>query len=166
MPWARLRTEPWYRVSRSLVLQLRSWLTNAPDRGDVKDDDVPAGSLLKEMLDDAGMGVIGTEGWWVVTCWPVQEAPVRPIGWCLLDPRGEALHASVYIDPSWRRRGIGTAVITEASRLARHLGCTGLLASPWNSASAAFFSRCGFARVSGVGWEKGRAERCARSATS
>ncbi len=143
----RLVAEPWSEVGRSLVLQLRLWLTNDPDRGDFKDDGVPAGSLLKEMVDDANLGIIGTDGWWVVTCWPVDETPLRPMGWCLLHPVDEALDVSLYVDPDWRRRGVGSDVIIEASRLARHLGCSRLLASPWNSGAAAFFSRCGFASV-------------------
>ncbi len=77
----------------------------------------------------------------------------RPAGLCVaawipkLDPRmGFLFVDELYVLPDARRRGVGTALMSAADRLARSVGAAGirLLARPDNAAARAFYASLGF----------------------
>jgi len=142
----RLESEPWTALPKQLIQDLRLRLTNHECRGDVKDDGIGAGSRMRELIDDYNMGIFDGEGWWAITAWPVGSRP-GPIGWCLLTPDQyhlTTLRTAFYVDPAWRKRGIGAMLANEAARTAHRRGYNRLSASPWNRRSLSFFRSAGF----------------------
>lgn len=64
---------------------------------------------------------------------------------------------SIYVERSWRGRGVGSRLLGELERLARGLGYHKLVLSafPWNEAGMALYRRFGFREV-GVYREQGK----------
>jgi GNAT superfamily N-acetyltransferase len=142
----RLESEPWIQLPKQLVLDLRLRLTNHESRGDLLDSGVGGGSRMRELIDDYGYGIQSGENWWVITVWPEGSRP-GPIAWCLLIPderRLDSLRCAFYVDPCWRKRGIGAMLANEATRVAHRRGYSRLAASPWNQRSLSFFQSAGF----------------------
>ena len=120
----RLESEPWIQLPKQLVLDLRLRLTNHESRGDLLDSGVGGGSRMRELIDDYGYGIQSGENWWVITVWPEGSRP-GPIAWCLLIPderRLDSLRCAFYVDPCWRKRGIGAMLANEATRVAHRRG--------------------------------------------
>ena len=143
----RLEAEPWAKLPRELVRDLRFRLTNNEARGDTKDNGHGVSSLFKELIDDESIGVISGDDWWAITVWPAGSRP-GPVAWCLLRPEGghrtPTFRIGSYTAPEWRSRGIGRMMVNEAARLAHRFGFHKLTASPWNKRSESFFKSAGF----------------------
>lgn len=138
-------------------------LTNDASRGDVRDTGGGAGSHFRNVLDDRMCDGSYPNTWVVI----VSEGN-RYVAWCMVkrhdrDPiNGRPFNvptASVgfYVDPDFRRLGLGTRLIQAASEVARKNGMGRLLANPWNKSSNAFFQSCGFVDLTPYvpGWCKG-----------
>jgi len=92
----------------------------------------------------------------------VAEANARVVGWGSLqafNPRDAYRHVadfSVYVERTWRGRGVGRALLERLIELARTLGYHKLVLSafPFNQAGMALYERMGFTRV-GIYREQG-----------
>lgn len=128
-------------------------LTNAPERGDVRDSGFAAGSLFRNQLDERLMGESFPN-----TTVVLAKHHFRLAGWSMLtrhdlDPdTGRKLlvpsaQVGFYVHPDFRRQGLGKQLLQEAQVTARKLGIGRLLANPWNKSSHSFFHSCGFEDV-------------------
>ncbi len=62
----------------------------------------------------------------------------KVIGWAMLSIRDGHLQVTIYVKGKFRRRGIGTALLTRAKLIAKRRGKT-LVCCPWDSVSTTFF---------------------------
>jgi ribosomal protein S18 acetylase RimI-like enzyme len=58
-------------------------------------------------------------------------------GWCYI--------RHLWVEASWRRRGLGRRLLDEAEVLAQARGCVGLYVDTFDAGAAAFYERAGFA---------------------
>jgi phosphinothricin acetyltransferase len=92
-----------------------------------------------------------------------EAARGAPVAWASLNvfnPRRAYDHVadiSVYVDRSWRGRGVGRRLLERLVELGRELGYHKLVLSafPFNRAGLALYERCGFREV-GIYREQGR----------
>jgi len=145
-----------------VVLRRLYDLTNSPDRGDVRDDGLSAGSLFRSQLDDRLMGESFPNSHVVLA------SHFRYAGWCMVTRHDFDLETGrrltvpnamvgFYVRPEFRRQGVGKRLIQEASEVARKNGVGRLLANTWNKSSRSFFLSCGFEEVEFYvpGWVRG-----------
>lgn len=136
-------------LSRDLLLRLDGELTNCYDRGDRQDSGGHAGSRFSHIISEALRG-LAPDVWSVIA----QRGGDIP-GWSVLEPKQiyyemreeKGLSVGFYVNPAYRRLGIGKQILQEDLRLARRLGVRCLFGSPWNNGSEAFFTSLGFRNV-------------------
>lgn len=146
-----LDAEPILSFDAAGLKELRR-LTNAASRGDLRDDGSPAGSAIRRRIDRHLKG----EELFPEDCWAV-TARLRDrslAGWALLMRRDEDHHGTslsvpdgalgLYVDPTWRRCGIGSLLVQATREVARKNGMGRLLANPWNPHNSRFFEGQGF----------------------
>ena len=156
----RYKVLPFNDVAPGVLRRLCS-LTNDAERGDVRDNGDPSGSLFKRQLDERICG----ESFPNSTVVLAQEG-LSYVGWCMiqrhdLDPdTGRRLsvpscQVGFYVATSHRRQGLGRCLIEEALEVARKNGLGRMLVNTWNRTSRSFFLSSGFTElepyVSGFG---------------
>jgi GNAT superfamily N-acetyltransferase len=150
-------------LDRDTLVRLKG-LTNDKVRGDLTDDGSASGSVFRERISEHLAGFERfPEKSWAILAWD----GLFLAGWSLLVchevgpdhvpfsvPTGAV---GLYVQPDWRRSGLGKCLIEEASEVARKNGMRRLLANPWNSRSHSFFESVGFIDVSPFvpGWARG-----------
>jgi GNAT superfamily N-acetyltransferase len=141
----------------SAMLARLKELTNNPHRGDLRDDGRQGGSSMREHIYDHIDG-LAPEAWALIAYPTSMRRTLADIGgWALLAlDRDEPLVVRTgvvgfYVDPAFRRLGLGRGLIGEASQVARKNGMCRLVAHPWNRSSLSFFLSCGFDEVHGYG---------------
>jgi GNAT superfamily N-acetyltransferase len=79
----------------------------------------------------------------------VAEADAAPLGYIGhgIDDRHGAMVFHLYLDPAWRRRGIGTLLLAEA--LAAHAGRLSLFCIARNAGARSFYGKHGFRIIGG-----------------
>ena len=149
------------------TLQALLPLTNSAARGDHRDGRPDrSGSGFRRILEDHLRGYPHPGRSWAI----ILREGGEPVAWCLLteldcDPdTGDGFEVptagvGLYVAPAFRRQGLGTRLIQEASDLARKIGRRQLMAFPWNTTSKSFYGSRGFGELRPyfTGWTTGAA---------
>lgn len=114
-------------------------LTNDASRGDARDDGGRPGSQFRNMLD-ARMCAESFPNVHVI----IARDGLRAVGWAMMSTRGNSAQVGFYVHPDRRRTGLATSLLELLRDLGIRHGIRGLVASPWNRASTAFFISRGF----------------------
>ncbi len=147
------------------TLQSLLQLTNNAARGDHRDGNPgKSGSGFRLLLQDHLRGYQHPGRAWTII---LREEGV-PVAWCLVseldrDPDTDdeftqpTASVGLYVAPAFRRRGLGSRLIREASDLARKIGKCQLMAFPWNVSSKSFYGSRGFGELRPyfTGWTTG-----------
>lgn len=102
-------------------------------------DDDRLGFILIARIDDRVAGCI-----FVSFIWSMEH--VGRVAWV----------EELFVDPEYRRRGVGSALLVEAMKRAEGEGCRAvdLEVDGSHSAAAALYERCGFVRLDRTRWAK------------
>ncbi len=154
------------RLDRATLQSLLP-LTNSPARGDHRDSNPnKSGSGFRRLLEDHLRGYQHPGKAWAI----ILREEGAPVAWCLVteldrDPdTGDdfavpTAGVGLYVAPAFRRQGLGSRLIREASDLARKIGRQQLMAFPWNASSKSFYGSRGFGELRPyfTGWTTGAA---------